>query len=50
MEESWVLDLKRQAKHLDIPFLFEQQGSVFTEKRGPVLEEREWNERPLKLA
>jgi protein gp37 len=29
MEESWVLDIKRQAERLDIPFFFKQWGGVF---------------------
>jgi protein gp37 len=50
MEESWVLEIKRQADALDIPFFFKQWGGVFKKRRGRLLEGREWNERPAVLA
>jgi len=46
MEEAWVLEIKRQADALDIPFFFKQWGGVFKKKRGRSLEGREWNGMP----
>ena len=46
MEEAWVLEIKRQAEALGIPFFFKQWGGFFKKRRGRLLEGREWNERP----
>jgi protein gp37 len=50
MEEAWVLEIKRQAVRLDIPFFFKQWGGVFKKKRGRTLEGREWNDKPEMIA
>jgi protein gp37 len=50
MEESWVLDLKRQARERGIPFFFKQWGGVFKKRRGRLLEGRLWEELPAALA
>lgn len=46
MEEEWVLEIRRQAQKLGIPFFFKQWGGVFKKKRGRSLEGKEWNEKP----
>jgi protein gp37 len=50
MDEVWVLEIKRQADRLGIPFFFKQWGGVFKKRRGRLLEGREWNGRPAELA
>jgi protein gp37 len=49
MEEAWVLEIKRQAEALGIPFFFKQWGGFFKKRRGRLLEGREWNGRPREL-
>lgn len=46
MDVAWVLEIKRQAERLDIPFFFKQWGGTIKKRRGRILEGQEWNEVP----
>ena len=50
MDVSWVLEIKRQAERLDIPFFFKQWGGTIKKRRGRMLEGQEWNEVPTMVA
>jgi protein gp37 len=47
MEESWVLEIRRQAQELGIAFFFKQWGGVRKKERGRLLEGRLWDEMPI---
>jgi protein gp37 len=47
MEESWILDIQRQSKALNIPFFFKQWGGTNKKRAGRLLNGRKWNEFPI---
>src|ERR1700680_3778557 len=47
MEESWVLDIRDQCQHADVPFFFKQWGGVQKSRTGRLLAGRLWNDMPV---
>jgi protein gp37 len=48
MQESWVLDIKRQCKEARVPFFFKQWGGIQKSKAGRLLRGRTFDEMPLR--
>jgi protein gp37 len=46
MEQSWVVDVRRQCWHAGVPFFFKQWGGVNKKKAGRLLDGRTWDEMP----
>jgi protein gp37 len=46
MQESWVLDIKRQCKAARVPFFFKQWGGVQKSKAGRLLRGKTYDEMP----
>jgi len=46
MEESWVLEIKKQCQNQDTPFFFKQWGGTNKKKNGRLLEGQTWDEMP----
>ena len=46
LQEAWVLDLRDQSIHANVPFFFKQWGGARKKKRGRHLEGRLWEELP----
>lgn len=49
MEESWVLNLREQCQKAKVPFFFKQWGGVQKSKHGRLLQERTYDEMPLRM-
>jgi protein gp37 len=48
MQESWVLDIKRQCKAARVPFFFKQWGGVQKSKAGRLLRGKTYDEMPAR--
>jgi protein gp37 len=46
MEESWVVDIRRQCKRARVPFFFKQWGGTNKKRAGRLLDGRTWDEMP----
>ena len=46
MAEEWVVEIRDQCIHDNIPFFFKQWGGVNKKKAGKLLQGRIWNEVP----
>ncbi len=46
MEESWVLDIKKQCRAQNTAFFFKQWGGVHKKKAGRLLRNRTWDQMP----
>jgi protein gp37 len=46
MEESWVLDIRRQCSEAGVPFFFKQWGGVRKKEAGRKLQDEFYNEMP----
>ncbi len=46
MQESWVLDIKRQCNAARVPFFFKQWGGVQKSKAGRLLRGKTYDEMP----
>lgn len=46
MEETWVLEIKKQCQKQDTPFFFKQWGGTNKKKNGRLLEGQTWDEMP----
>jgi protein gp37 len=49
MSKEWVVDIKNSCISSGVPFFFKQWGGVFKKKNGRILENRTWDEMPLKF-
>jgi protein gp37 len=49
MLKKWVRKIKEICIEQNVPFFFKQWGGVRKNKRGRLLDEREWNEMPLRI-
>ena len=47
MNEAWVVEIRQQCRHADVPFFFKQWGGVNKKKAGRVLDGRTWDEMPV---
>lgn len=47
MRKEWVIDIRDQCIHADVPFFFKQWGGTNKKKSGRVLDDRVWNEMPI---
>ena len=50
MEESWVLDIKRQCDSRDVAFFFKQWGGIRKHETGRTLEGQTWDDLPIGTA
>jgi len=50
IQESWVLDIKRQCEAAGVPFFFKQWGGVHKSKAGRLLEGRTFDDMPPRIA
>ena len=48
MKEEWVIQIKKQCIEQNVPFFFKQWGGTNKKKNGRLLENRVWDEMPLK--
>ena len=46
---EWVRDIRDQCLQDDVAFFFKQWGGVRKKKTGRLLDDREWNEMPMKI-
>jgi protein gp37 len=46
IEEDWVIDIRDQCLHSNIPFFFKQWGGVHKKYRGRILQGKTWNMLP----
>ena len=49
MKKEWVIQIKEQCIEQNVPFFFKQWGGINKKKAGRLLEERTWDEMPMKL-
>ncbi|MBC8344470.1 MAG: phage Gp37/Gp68 family protein [Bacteroidetes bacterium] len=49
MKKEWVIQIREQCIKQGVPFFFKQWGGINKKKTGRLLEERTWDEMPLKL-
>ena len=47
IEIEWVLDIRDQCKHANVPFFFKQWGGKNKKKNGRLLEGKTWEELPI---
>jgi len=50
IREEWVLDIRDQCLRNQVPFFFKQWGGKNKKKNGRLLENRIWDEMPIKTA
>jgi protein gp37 len=48
MDASWVLDIRDQCQKAGTPFFFKQWGGKNKKKTGRLLEDRTWDEMPVR--
>lgn len=46
MRPEWVVDVRNQCLHANVPFFFKQWGGTNKKKSGRILEDRTWDEMP----
>jgi protein gp37 len=46
MDERWVLQIKQLCERNNVPFFFKQWGGVQKHKRGRILNDKTWDDRP----
>lgn len=47
IREGWVVDIREQCLHANVPFFFKQWGGVNKKKNGRLLEGKVWDEMPV---
>ena len=50
MQTHWAIDIRNQCLNAKVAFFFKQWGGRSPKSGGRLLEGREWNEFPMKLA
>lgn len=46
IKEEWVISIREQCRHFNVPFFFKQWGGFNKKKTGRLLEGRTWDEMP----
>ncbi|MCZ6729436.1 MAG: DUF5131 family protein, partial [SAR324 cluster bacterium] len=46
MDEDWVVEIRDQCQHANVPFFFKQWGGTNKKKTGRVFEGRTWDDMP----
>ena len=50
LDAAWVREIRDRCRHDRVPFFFKQWGGVFKSRTGRVLDNRTWDEMPVKWA
>lgn len=49
MERTWVIEIRDQCLTANVPFFFKQWGGTNKKKTGRILDERTWDEMPVRI-